>query len=229
MKKVFFSILSIVVSIILIQALFINNAQANNENIATTSTSSVSNLDGELIADAQVYVLPLLNSTKLANLKNGDKLIVVENTGKWTYIQTDIVSGWIMTSKLKQNENTTSTTGEITSNTPESSSDTTQQSNVNSTSETSSNTNENTQSNNENEKDTTSVNTSADIKFPTTMYVNVDAVYIRAEPSTSSSIVTSVGLNSSIRVTAKSGDWYKVETSDGKGYMLAKYLQAEKK
>lgn len=251
MKKFLVNILLIAVSIILVQILLISSAQADNENITTTSISSASNLEGELIADAQVYALPLLNSTKLINLNNGDKLTIVENVGKWTYIQTDNVSGWIMTSRLKENENITSTVDETTSNISENSSDTTQQSNANSTADASLNTNKNSQSNNENtktevntnteettqnsntnqesEKNTTSVDNSADIKFPTTMYVNVDAVYIRSEPNTTASVVTSIGLNSSIRVTGKSGDWYKVETSDGNGYMLAKFLQIEKK
>ena len=66
-------------------------------------------------------------------------------------------------------------------------------------------------------------------KLPATMYVNVDAVNIRKSADATSEKVTSVGLNCPVTVTAKEGDWYKVEVSDGKGYIKAEFLSSNKK
>ena len=60
------------------------------------------------------------------------------------------------------------------------------------------------------------------------MYVNVDAVYIRAQATTSSDIVASVGLNTPVTVNGEDGDWYKVYVTDGSGYMMKKYLSKNK-
>ena len=61
------------------------------------------------------------------------------------------------------------------------------------------------------------------------MYVNVEAVYVRESTSTESEIVTSVGLNTPVTVNGEKGEWYKVNLSDGSGYMMKKYLSTTKK
>ena len=69
---------------------------------------------------------------------------------------------------------------------------------------------------------------SSNVKYPATMYVNVDAAYIRSSASADSGKVTSVGKNCPVTVVSKDGDWYKVEVSDGKGYMKASLLSIDK-
>ena len=71
--------------------------------------------------------------------------------------------------------------------------------------------------------------TSSNVKYPATMYVNVDAAYIRSSASADSDKVTSVGKNCPVTVLSKDGDWYKVEVSEGKGYMKASLLSIDKK
>ena len=56
------------------------------------------------------------------------------------------------------------------------------------------------------------------------MYVNVEAVYIRAEATTSSEAVASIGLNTPVTVNGEEGDWYRVTVTDGSGYMMKQYL-----
>ena len=64
--------------------------------------------------------------------------------------------------------------------------------------------------------------------YPKTMYVNVEAVYIRERPTTESSAVASVGLNTPVTVNGEEGEWYKVHVTDGSGYMMKKYLSEQK-
>ena len=188
------------------------------------------NSKGIINKDVEIYVLPLLNSTKIGNLKVGTEVLVVSIAGKWAYVQTDNISGWIYKENVNGLENT---------NLEDNNSDDNEQAN----NETTNNevANNNTVNNDENitntqDKNETSPeevindgNLKEDIDFPATMYVNVEAVYVRESTSTESEIVTSVGLNTPVTVNGEKGEWYKVNLSDGSGYMMKKYLSTTKK
>ena len=187
------------------------------------------NSKGIINKDVDIYVLPLLNSTKIGNLKVGTEVLVVSIAGKWAYVQTDNISGWIYKENVNGLENT---------NLEDNNSDDNEQAN----NETTNNevANNNTVNNDENitntqDKNETSPeevindgNLKEDIDFPATMYVNVEAVYVRESTSTESEIVTSVGLNTPVTVNGEKGEWYKVNLSDGSGYMMKKYLSTTK-
>ena len=78
----------------------------------------------------------------------------------------------------------------------------------------------NTTASNTVDKKTSESNTS----YPVKMYVNVEAVYVRESATKDSKAVTSIGKGTPVRVTGESGDWYKVEVSDGKGYVMKQFL-----
>lgn len=186
------------------------------------------NSNGIVNKNSTLYVLPLLNSTILDTLNNGTKVLVVSINGKWAYIQTETASGWIFTDNISGTEESnisTSDDNENGNNKVENSID-------NSISDNSisenveNNTIEDTNSNMEdNNIDTQNDNTS---NYPKTMYVNVDAVYIRAKSTTESDVVASVGLNTPVTVKGEEGEWYKVSVTDGDGYMMKKYLSESK-
>ena len=60
------------------------------------------------------------------------------------------------------------------------------------------------------------------------MYVKEEYVNIRKEPSTESELVMTVERNTEIDVIGETGDWYKVETSQGEAY-ISKELLTDKK
>lgn len=84
---------------------------------------------------------------------------------------------------------------------------------------------DNNSNNSDNDSDSNSSNQE---DYPKTMYVNVDAVYIRAQATTSSDIVASVGRNTPVTVNGERGDWYKVSVTDGDGYMMKQYLSGSR-
>lgn len=230
---------------------YIKDVAEDETNNSTGTTSEETNTETNytnITEDTTLYVLPLLNSTKLNTIKKDTKVLLISVNGNWCYVQTDTESGWVISSKLQstqlkiqgetinsgitnQNNNVDEyivendinenivVQNQIEENTVEST-NTVENTTVGNT--TSDNSVENTISN------TTNNTTSSVDKFPTTMYVNVDAVNIRSEASTSSSKVTSIGKNVPVRVTGKEGEWYKVEVSDGKGYILGTYLSQQK-
>ena len=199
-----------------------------NTNV-NTNIPAESNSNGIVKSNSNIYVLPLVNSTVIGTINSGTQVLIVSITGKWSFIQTDSFSGWIFTDNINGVEETNSNdqnqdnnsvnteTNTVDNNTSEEQDNTTD--NKNSDDDTS---NKETNSNDSGNDTDTTEETSGN--YPKTMYVNVEAVYIRAEATTSSEAVASIGLNTPVTVNGEEGDWYKVTVTDGSGYMMKQYL-----
>ena len=190
---------------------YLDKNEDTNQNIDENTTSVEE--ENKILSTATVYALPLLNSTKIGTLEQGKTVTIISQVGNWRYVQTNEIMGWILSSKVEESLNSDNNN-----------SNENQVSNENSTTENNTienNTTSNTTTTNNNNTNTTN---NEENNYPTTLYVNVEAVNIREEATTSSDVVASIGLNTPVRVTGESGDWYKVEVSDGKGYIMKKYL-----
>lgn len=179
-----------------------------------------------------VYVLPLLNSTKIATIDQNTIIDIISEAGNWCYIQNDDVSGWVMASKITgKKKNTGDTSAEITNVVNNTVSNNDVENEVNVVEQVNDITTPNQIGNNiVNEVNTTVSNTvdkktsESNTSYPVQMYVNVEAVYVRESATKDSKAVTSIGKGTPVRVTGESGDWYKVEVSDGKGYVMKQFL-----
>ena len=179
-----------------------------------------------------VYVLPLLNSTKIATIDQNTIIDIISEAGNWCYIQNDDVSGWVMASKITgKKKNTWDTSAEITNVVNNTVSNNDVENEVNVVEQVNDITTPNQTGNNiVNEVNTTVSNTvdkktsESNTSYPVQMYVNVEAVYVRESATKDSKAVTSIGKGTPVRVTGESGDWYKVEVSDGKGYVMKQFL-----
>ena len=199
-----------------------------NTNV-NTDIPAESNSNGIVKSNSNIYVLPLVNSTVIGTVNSGTQVLIVSITGKWSFIQTDSFSGWIFTDNINGVEETNSNdqnqdnnsvnteTNTVDNNTSKEQDNTTD--NKNSDDDTS---NKETNSNDSGNDTDTTEETSGN--YPKTMYVNVEAVYIRAEATTSSEAVASIGLNTPVTVNGEEGDWYRVTVTDGSGYMMKQYL-----
>lgn len=173
------------------------------ENPSETGTTTV--VTSRVNQDTQIRILPLINSNVLENISSGATVTIITSTNKWTFVETDTISGWILNSALE--ENTTSTSDNQTTGN-------TDNGNTNNTSSPENN-------------DTT--NQSSDTMYDTavTKYINGSSVYIRNEPSTDASIVISLIRNTDVTVTGENGDWYKVKYGDFEGYIFKELLSDE--
>lgn len=179
-----------------------------------------------------VYVLPLLNSTKIATIDQNTIIDIISEAGNWCYIQNDDVSGWVMASKITgKKKNTGDTSAEITNVVNNTVSNNNVENEVNVVEQVNDITTPNQTGNNiVNEVNTTVSNTvdkktsESNTSYPVQMYVNVEAVYVRESATKDSKAITSIGKGTPVRVTGESGDWYKVEVSDGKGYVMKQFL-----
>ena len=198
-----------------------------DENVINTNIPAKANSEGIINKTSKIYVLPLINSTVIGEVNVSDKILVVSIAGKWSYIQTDNISGWIFTDNINGVEDT-SITDNISENT-----DKNEDLNSQDTNENNKEINDNTENANQNSIDeeiakTDDEENTNNTNYPKTMYVNVDAVYIRSQSTTDSEIVASIGLNTPVTVNGEEGEWYKVKVTDGSGYMMKKYLSDTK-
>ena len=187
-----------------------------------TNIPARANSDGIINSKVDVYVLPLLNSSKIGNLSVGDEVLVVSIAGKWAFVQTNTISGWIYYNAVNATEESNSNS-ESSENNIENKTDQSEIDDINEN-----NQDNKVDENNKENADNSENTTTSDVDYPKTMYVNVDAVYIRQTPSTDSNAVASVGLNTPVTVNGEDGDWYKVYVTDGSGYMMKKYLSETK-
>ena len=174
------------------------------ENPSETGTGTTV-VTSKVNQDTQIRILPLINSNVLENISSGATVTIITSTNKWTFVETDTISGWILKSALE--ENTTSTSdNQTTENTD----------------------NGNTDDTNSSENNDTT-NQSSDTMYDTavTKYINGSSVYIRNEPSTDASIVISLIRNTDVTVTGENGDWYKVKYGDFEGYIFKELLSDE--
>ncbi len=212
-----------------------DDSNTDSSNASTSNSNIVTITEAKTTSDAQVYILPLINSTKLSKINSGDDLKVVSLTGKWAYIQDNAVSGWVLVSKLNikttEESNTTTSASQDNNTNVSNNSEQTASAN-NSTSEQTATVNTTSEQTTAQVNTTNSTQQAADTNsdsYPKTMYVNVDSVFIRTAASKTSEILNSAKLNDSITVTGKSGDWYKIKINGDTGYMLAQYLSNAKK
>lgn len=240
----------------------VNDNQSNNNQAANGSESSnegsqiltekeaIEKNKTKIKNETEIYVLPLLNSSKLGTIAKDEDVMLVSINGKWAYIRGSKKSGWVNKEELESQtiylptnntKNVENTTNKNTQNSDENNQENNQNNKTNSdnnnnnsendnsdaTNNDSSKDNENNQdSESKNSKDPVNGETEATSNSKKTMYINVDAVNIRKEASTTATILNSAEKNSALEVLDTSNqEWYKVKTSSGTvGYVLAKYL-----
>lgn len=187
-----------------------NKEQQNTSETTETENSTETNTtatSAKLNADTQIRILPLINSSILENIASGSEVKVITSTNKWTFVETDTISGWVVNTALGE---------KVVSNNNE-------------TPETNEGTNTNSE---ENQNTTTSTenNSNSDTMYEkgVTKYINGSSVYIRNKPSTDADIVISLIKNTDVTVVGENGDWYKVKYNNYEGYIYKELLTDEK-
>ena len=183
------------------------------EETKTKNTQYVSNKEAKLKENVKVYSLPTLSSYTVGDISSGTSLLVINSAGQWAYVQTDSLSGWIKLAATDLPD------VEVVAEEPEEKP--AEPVVENTTSE--DNTAENKTEENEAAEPTTetpaeSSNSSTD-SYPKTMYTNKSSVIIRYSPSKDSGILNSLSKNTKVNVTAKEGEWYKINLRGDTGYI----------
>ena len=172
------------------------------ENTTTQQEIEVSMLGEQTLKqNADAYILPLINASKIANLAKDTKVTVVEELSTWLYVQTDEINAWVRKEYIQEKKSSNNAEETSSNNVTENK-----------------NNNENT-NNNTNEIEETQITKKV-------MYINSPSVYVRKGPSTTYEAIDSLILNAQVNVIAESGDWYKVEVNGKTGYIAKRLLSA---
>lgn len=241
-----------------------NSGSSNESSETLTEKEALEKNKTKIKNETEVYVLPLLNSSKLGTIGKDEEVMLVSINGKWAYVRGSKKSGWVNKENLESqtiylpkestktsSENTNKETGKDANDANEnadasetkSSSTTNDKENSDSSSSnngkdnannddngsSNDNNNGNNNGNDNNNNDNSNNNNNSNTKK--TMYINVDAVNIRKEASTTATILNSAEKNTELEVLDTSNsEWYKIKTPSGTvGYVLAKYLSETKK
>lgn len=186
----------------------LNNNQNSQENNSDEPTQN--NVQEEVIVNkvfkiaenTQVNILPVLTSEVIGEVKKDENVTLINNAGLWAYVQTQSFYGWVRIDKLSaENIDINNTAG--TDN------------------------NQNTTDNNADNSENNS-NNQQNTYTPKTMYVKSTTINVRSEANTSSDIVTSISINTEVKVVGEENGWYKVEISGKSGYIRNDLLSNEK-
>lgn len=194
----------------------VNNIQPQENNTTKEPTTSSIGKEKTLKIDSDVYILPLINASKISNLTKDTKVTIIDEVKGWIYIQTNEVNGWIRSSAVEESTSNNNNTNVSNNNTQ-----------PNTT--TSENPEQNTinTGNTANEDNTTNSNSETPIEEKA-MYVNSPSVYVRKGPGTENEVVDSLILNAQVIVIAESGDWYKIKVDNKEGYIAKRLLSNQK-
>lgn len=184
--------------------------KTNNQN------TSYINKELKIIKDTNCYILPLINSNILTNLKKDSKVTIKSEVNGWIYVETEELTGWILTSSVDiANLDTQSNNEQVNSQEPK----------VEESNKTEKTEEQNTQTT------TTETKTEEPKVTPVTektMYVNTASIYMRKGAGTNYEVVDSLILNSSVIVTGEINDWYQVKVSGKTGYIAKRLLSSKK-
>ena len=208
-----------------------NTTIVNEENAKKeTNNTKVASREGTINTDTKIYILPIINASKLNDVKKDEKLTIIDEIKSWYYVQTENTSGWVRKVLVDVKEvaiETATTPKEQETDTKNKESNNSEQdaNKKNEQANEAVNEKENTTSNNTTSGTTTAEETIKETPITEkTMYVNYSSVYVRKGPGTNYDYVDSLILNSDVTVIAEAGDWYKVKVSGITGYIAKRLL-----
>ena len=144
--------------------------------------------------DANVYIIPTMTSTTITTLAKGAQVTIIEDVGKWAYITSDSITGWVrkarITGVLNNEVDIPEQTGqeEPTEEQPVVEEPTVEE--------------------------TPEVIETAEETQLTRGYINVDSANVREGPTTESKVITTLLLNTGVKILEQEGNWYKVNYQD---------------
>ncbi len=207
-----------------------NNINSNEQAVTTigaqTETLSVTQLEGTVNTDTKIYILPIINASKIAEIKKDEKLTIIDEVKDWYYGQTENVSGWVRKVLVDTKEVEVKTSA--VPQEQEAKNEQPKENEINNNEQTNTNEQENKTVNDK--ENTTSESTTSESAIQETpikektMYVNYSSIYVRKGPGTNYEVVDSLILNSDVRVIAESGEWYKIKVSGITGYVAKRLL-----
>ena len=184
----------------------------NSEN--TTSSEEIKDkieigYTGTIASKLDLKLVPSITSSNINTIEENSKITIKDIINKWSYVETDNKSGWVLTSKIKVSEQKNE---EVK---PE---DNKEQSVEKKKKE------DNT------EKTTSKEETKTEEKKKTevTKYVSAETLNMRETANNNAKLINQLKVNTKVTVLETEGTWSKIKVNGKTGYVASKYLSDKK-
>lgn len=184
----------------------------NSEN--TTSQEEIKDkieigYTGTIASKLDLKLVPSITSSNINTIDENSKITIKDIINKWSYVETDNKSGWVLTSKIKVSEQKNE---EVK---PE---DNKEQAV------------EETKKEDNTEKTTSKEETKTEEKKKTevTKYVSAETLNMRETANNNAKLINQLKVNTKVTVLETEGTWSKIKVNGKTGYVASKYLSDKK-
>ena len=184
----------------------------NSEN--TTSSEEIKDkieigYTGTIASKLDLKLVPSITSSNINTIEENSKITIKDIINKWSYVETDNKSGWVLTSKIKVSEQKNE---EVK---PE---DNKEQAV------------EETKKEDNTEKTTSKEETKTEEKKKTevTKYVSAETLNMRETANNNAKLINQLKVNTKVTVLETEGTWSKIKVNGKIGYVASKYLSDKK-
>lgn len=189
-----------------------NSENTNSEN--TTSQEEIKDkieigYTGTIASKLDLKLVPSITSSNINTIDENSKITIKDIINKWSYVEIDNKSGWVLTSKIKVSEQKNE---EVK---PE---DNKEQAV------------EETKKEDNTEKTTSKEETKTEEKKKTevTKYVSAETLNMRETANNNAKLINQLKVNTKVTVLETEGTWSKIKVNGKTGYVASKYLSDKK-
>lgn len=160
--------------------------------------------EGILASKIELKLVPSITSSNINEIEENTQIIVKDIINKWSYVETDSKSGWVLTNKIKIAEQKNEEVKQEEQTAEESQKEETQT--------------ESKETAKTEEKKTTEV----------TKYVSAETLNMRETAENEGKIINQLKVNTKVTVLEQEGTWAKIKVNGTTGYVASKYLSDKK-
>lgn len=186
----------------------------NTNSESTTSSEEIKDkieigYTGTIASKLDLKLVPSITSSNIKTIEENSKITIKDIINKWSYVETDNKSGWVLTSKIKISE---------------------QKNEEVKTEENKEPTVEETKKEENTEKTTSKEETKTEEKKKTevTKYVSAETLNMRETANNNAKLINQLKVNTKVTVLETEGTWSKIKVNGKTGYVASKYLSDKK-
>ena len=179
-------------------------AQNTNSENTTSSEEIKDKIEigyiGTIASKLDLKLVPSITSSNINTIEENSKITIKDIINKWSYVETDNKSGWVLTSKIKIAE----------------------QKNEENKVE------ENNEQTSEESKKEEKVKTEEKKTTEVTKYVSAETLNMRETADNDAKLINQLKANTKVTVIETTGTWSKIKVNGKTGYVASKYLSDKK-
>lgn len=167
---------------------------------------------GKISSKLDLKIIPSITSSNINTVDENTEITIKDIINKWSYVETEGKAGWVLTSKIKVEEEKTEEAKQEEK--VEEKTDSTSQ--------------EEKQEQTNKEQETTKKEESKTKTAEATKYISTETLNMRETADNNAKLVSQLKINTKVTVVETSGTWSKIKVNGKTGYVASKYLSDKK-